>query len=169
MASLPFTESTKSVFAKSRQIALDLGCDYISTLHFFLADCQLHPLSSPKGLFFDNHGSFQKFYDTSRVGAPNNAMGSVPLLKEAEKTLRHARQVCKSYRDEAIHPCHLFVASSQLPGSPILNLLTLAKFMPEDLTNFYIRSGQLKSLPTASDLPQSFLSRWWQQLREHRA
>ena len=168
MASLPFTDSTKNVFAESRLIALDLGYDYISTLHFFLADCNLYPISSSKGLFFKNEAEFEKFYSNMRVGAPTTLLGSVPLLREAEQSLKKAKQVCRSYRDEAIHPCHLLLAASQLPASPILNLLTIAGLTPEDLRNYYIRTGQLSPLLPAPYNTPNILSRLWQRVRPHR-
>jgi len=70
MAALPFSESFKNVIATTRLIALDLGCDYISTIHFFLADCQLHPLSSLKGLFFKNEADFNGFIKSAELVRP---------------------------------------------------------------------------------------------------
>lgn len=171
MAILPFSDSLKHVIAQSRLTALDLGCDYVSTLHFFLADCQLHPLSSLKGLLFKDEADFQRFYASLREGPAIFATeaGSVPLTVEAEKTLQQAARVCKHYREASMYPCHVFVAANQFSDTVVNSLLTSNNFSSQDALAYYIRLGQLPP-PVVKDIAnQSLVSRLWQQLRERSA
>ena len=163
MAALPFSESFKNVIATTRLIALDLGCDYISTIHFFLADCQLHPLSSLKGLLFKNEADFQRFYQEFRVGPAIFAVGagSVPLLTESDATLRRTKQIARAYQEKTIHPCHFFVAATQVPNSIFRSLLTTNDIAPEDALAYYVRAGQLPFAPAPVSARGGRLGQLW--------
>lgn len=163
MAALPFSESFKNVIATTRLIALDLGCDYISTIHFFLADCQLHPLSSLKGLFFKNEADFQRFYQECRVGPAVFAMGagSVPLLAETDAALRRTKRVAQAYQETALQPCHFFVAATEVPTSIFRSLLTTNNMAPEAALAYYVRNGQLPAAPVPASASRQQLGKLW--------
>jgi hypothetical protein len=38
-----FSPKTKELISEARLIAIELGYDYVSTLHLFLADCKIIP------------------------------------------------------------------------------------------------------------------------------
>jgi hypothetical protein len=170
MAALPFSESFKNVIAASRLVALDLGCDYISTIHFFLADCQLHPLSSLKGLLFRNESDFQRFYQEFRVGPAIFAVGagSVPLLTETDATLRRAKRVARAYQETVVHPCHFFVAATEVPNSIFRSLLTTNTIAPEEALAYYVRNGQLPAAPVPASTSKQQLSKLWRAIFSYR-
>ena len=64
-----FSKELKDIVAESRSIALELGYNYISTLHIFLADCRLKNVYSIHDFAFENNEAFLHFFEQVRVGA----------------------------------------------------------------------------------------------------
>src|SRR5258708_19717976 len=61
-----FSPATRSLMEKSRLIALDLGYAYITTIHFYLADCALDQPGSLRSFSFLPKQAYQSFYSSYR-------------------------------------------------------------------------------------------------------
>jgi hypothetical protein len=56
-----FSPEFKELISQSREIAIDLGYDYISTIHFFLADCESKRADSLLKFAFEDEAGYQVF------------------------------------------------------------------------------------------------------------
>ena len=77
-----FSAESKAVVAESRLIALELGYNYISTVHFLLADCMSGFNDSIKDFLFSSEEEFNSFYESQRIGELFSAVDSLPLTKK---------------------------------------------------------------------------------------
>jgi hypothetical protein len=109
-----FSSELKELVSKSREAAIELGYDYISTIHFFIADCENNrPNSILKFGFSDDQG-FKKFktdYTLEKVDFLDLLDESLPLTKEAEKTIRLTESERIFYKQTEVYPCHFFLAA----------------------------------------------------------
>lgn len=108
-----FSPQFRSVIAQAREIAIDLGYDHISTLHFFLADCCSDDEHSIRHFCFANDEQLHGFTDKCRVGPPRQeyADKSLPLTLEAERAMTNAEKERLHHQQQLMYPCHLFVAA----------------------------------------------------------
>ena len=86
-----FSTELKELVSKSREIAIDLGYDYISTIHFFLADCETDCENSILNFGFKDkteYLSFRKKYTFEKVDLLDFIDESLPLTQEAETTIK---------------------------------------------------------------------------------
>ncbi|NML64470.1 hypothetical protein HHL22_04560 [Hymenobacter sp. RP-2-7] len=143
MASVRFSVEMQRVIAESRQVALHLGCDYVSTLHLLLADCQLYPFWSLRDVLFGNARALTAFTEQLRAGPPLAAAGSLPLLKECERALRKTKTVARHYRAAEVLPCHFLLAAAQVPSSLLATLLAENQVSISTLMQHFERTGQL--------------------------
>src|SRR4249919_877241 len=99
-----FSQETRSLINESRLVAIDLGYDYISTVHFFLADCKLNNRHTIRDFAFKTVTDFQAFYNSQRIGDPTIFAESLPLTLEAEKTIKKANLLWsrRNYKDTQI-------------------------------------------------------------------
>jgi len=107
--------STKELMSKSRLIALDLGCDYITTVHFLLADCELDSPASLRSTF-PTPQDYNAFYARQRKGE-KITLGildneSLPLTIEAENALRQGLKEMRRYRAKQIEPHHVLLGAA---------------------------------------------------------
>lgn len=107
------SQNTKDLIVRSREIALDLGCEYISTMHMAIADCLMLYNCSIRKLMFDTDEELDKFYELMRVGESLDGNESLPLTVEAEKTIQDAGQLARRMQEGKLQPYHIFIAASQ--------------------------------------------------------
>ena|ERR1700754_759369 len=139
-----FSPETNQLIAESRLAAIDLGYDYISTRHFFLADCKLNNQYSLRGFSFRNEDEFNSFYNSCRVGDSSIFIDTLPITLEAEHTLTGADSLWrKKYRNKYIQPFHVFLAACQAKNSEFRKLLALQEGLFERLENYYVESGAI--------------------------
>jgi len=153
-----FSEETKALIVESRSVAIDLGYDYISTIHFFLADCKLNNRYTIRNFVFKTISDFQVFYNSQKIGEPTIFSESLPLTLEAEKTIKRAYDLWnkKNYKGYHIYPYHLFLASSQLKETLFYSILEPKDKLNERLESYYLKIGQL----TAEDIRKSIWSKF---------
>ena len=136
------------IIAESRIVALELGYDYISTVHFFLTDCKLNNKYRIKEFVFKTDEEFKIFYESNRIGNSNVQMqlDSLPLTIEAENTISKAFLLWNDhhYTDDHIYPYHLFLAASQLKDSLFYSIIDPNQGLQNSLEAYYIEIGQLK-------------------------
>jgi hypothetical protein len=130
-----FSQKTKDIINESRLIAIELGYDYLSTLHLFLADCKINDKFSVKGFAFRSHDDFLTFYNNQRI----------LLTKEAEKTIRKAFKLWShsTYIDSQVHPYHLFLAASLITNSAFCSVFQGNRSVYEKLEQYFIDIGQI--------------------------
>lgn len=145
---MTFSHDAKVVIAESRNIAIDLGYDYISTIHFFLADCKRNSNYTIKNFVFRTDEELQKFYDSQIKGLPTMSLDTLPLTKEAEDMLRRAMVLVKStYHAQTIQPWHLFLAGSQLKETLFYSILQPKEGLYERLDKYYTELGVINRTP----------------------
>jgi ATP-dependent Clp protease ATP-binding subunit ClpA len=155
-----FSHDTKEVISESRNIAIDLGYDYISTIHIFLADCKRHSNYTIKNFAFRTDEELQQFYDGQIKGLPDHSLDSLPLTKEAEDMLRRSVVLVKStYNARAVQPWHLFLAGSQLQQTQFYSILTPKEGLYERLDKYYTDLGVINRTPPPPPSRKSFWSR----------
>lgn len=145
---MTFSYDTKTIIAESRNIAMDLGFDYISTIHIFLADCKRNSNYTVKNFVFRTDEELQKFYDSQMTGLPNLTADDMPLTKEAEDMLRRAIVLMQTtYNASAVQPWHLFLAGSQLDHTLFYKILTPKEGLHERLDQYYTELGVINRTP----------------------
>lgn len=140
-----FSETTRKLMAESRRVAIDLGYNYISTLHLLLADCRLdHPYSIKKFLFKSNT-EFEYFYLQQKIDDAGLFAETIPLTEEAKQTISNSctlwsNSVCY---DKGIQPCHLFLAASQLPSTVFYSMFEPKDDLHGKLEDYYANIGKV--------------------------
>jgi hypothetical protein len=141
-----FSKEVKDIIAQSRDIALSLGYDYISTVHFFLADCKINNASSIKMFAFNTDQDFQAFYVNQKADEPILLAEDLPLTVEAEKTIRKAFKLWSHNNsfDKVIRPYHLFLAAALLPETLFCSIFPQEYQLYEKVEEYYIKTGQIE-------------------------
>ena len=140
-----FSKEIKDVISQSREIALELGCDHVSTIHLFLADCKINSSHSIKNFVFENETGFQTFYTNQKIAEPIVLAEDIPLTLEAEYAIKKAFKLWnrKKYFDHELRPYHLFLAAAQLPETLFYSIFQNKKELFEKLEQYYIKIGQI--------------------------
>lgn len=140
-----FSRKSKEVISESRLIAIELGYDYISTLHLFLADCRLNDAYSIRKFAFNSEDDFQAFTKKQRVGEPSILVDDLRLTNEAEITIRKAYKLWSHsiYIDAEVQPYHLFLAASLVHNSEFNLIFQGTRDVHEKLEQYYVNIGQV--------------------------
>ncbi len=158
-----FSEETKEIIAWSREIALELGYNYISTLHFLLADSYLNGKSSIKTFCFASDEEYARFYESKRIGDAtvfgDNLKGNVFLTKEAERTVRLSMVEWKKHSALEVQPFHLFLAAAS-HYSTFSSLLPPEEDLYDRLLVFYKQGGHIPEKLPKQTFIQKVTSFW---------
>jgi hypothetical protein len=133
-----FSPELKALIARSRDVAIDLGYEYVSTLHVLLADCAMPYPYSLVHLLFATSEEYSAFYEGCRLGPAAAGVGSLPLTAELEQALKeiaiaHHYGFCRE-----LYPCHLLVAASQVTDSTFRQVAQdAATLLPQLLTYYH--------------------------------
>ena len=142
-----FSNEFKQLIAESREEAVSLGYNYISTLHFILADCKRGEQWSLRNFLFHSDTEYRQFEEKVRAGEPAIANDSVRLTREAEKSIRKAFKLWShsNYIDAEVRPYHLFLGAALVKTSFLYQIAEPKKDLVERLEQFYIERGLLAS------------------------
>ncbi|GAB3730916.1 hypothetical protein GCM10027594_12960 [Hymenobacter agri] len=132
-----FGPTLQNLIARSREVAIDLGYDHISTLHVFLADCTMPYAYSLTSMFFADAEARQTFYEQHRIGTANENVGSLPLTVEFEQALRLTSSTRRHGLSWSLHPCHLFLAAAEVPSSNFYQLAANTPDLQQVLLTYY--------------------------------
>ena len=111
MKNFQYSKDFKELMSVSREIAIELGYDRISTIHFFLADCQMNNNLSIRNFVFRTTSEYETFFKSHRIGESTIFAESLPITREAEKSIRKANLKSKQYGESEVQPYHLFLAA----------------------------------------------------------
>lgn len=139
-----FSFECKSLIAKSREVAITLGYDYISTIHIFLADCETDYPTSIKKFAFDNEDAYIKFkkdYTLPEVNYLDNINDSLPLTVEAESAIRLALSEMKATGFTKTYPFHILLGCLKAEHSMLAECFKADKDVVENLMQYYRDSG----------------------------
>ncbi len=140
-----FSSQLKTLIAASRKIAIDLGYDYISTIHFFLAGCESKEDDSILKFGFDDEAAYENFrkqYILERQDYPDLSNQSLPLTIEAETTVRCSEKERGLQGHDLVFPGHLFVAALKNKESYLAQCFAHDEYALEKLLRFYGYAGQ---------------------------
>lgn len=149
-----FSDELKELISKSRDIAIKLGYDYISTVHFFIADCERNTGSSILNFCFSNHEEFEKFktgYTLDKPDLPGLVNEVLPLTTEAEKTI-HMMESERMFRKQTeAYPCHIFIAALKNKESLLFQCFTHDEDALDALTKYYEILGEFERSKMTTD------------------
>jgi len=155
-----FSRELKQLIAKSRDIAIDLGYDYISTIHFFIADCESKTSSSILNFAFKSEGEFSKYkndYTLPKDDLLNHFDCSLPLTIEAEITIKLIEKERILDKKKLAYPNHLFLAALRNKKSLLYNSFKNMENVYESLKNYYEKIDEvLKSKMTDEEISQQY-------------
>jgi hypothetical protein len=149
-----FSEELKELISKSRETAIDLGYDYISTIHFFIADCESKNINSILNFGFSDEKEFRKFksdYTLAKTDYLELVNESLPLTKEAETTLRLTETERMLWKQTKAYPCHLFLASLKNPESLLSECFKHDINALDSLTTYYKELGDFTKSKMSDD------------------
>jgi ATP-dependent Clp protease ATP-binding subunit ClpA len=146
-----FSQETKNIIAESRAIALSLGYDYITTVHFFMADCKRNHVYSIRKFIFESEEALNKFINSQRVDQPFITEDNVPLTMEAERTIHRAIRLRKYYKDNQVHPYHFFLAAAELKDTLFHSAIKPSDDLYKRLEKYYVDLGGIKPKQTLID------------------
>ena len=136
-----FSVGYKELIAKSREVALDLGYDYISSIHFLIADYELNDADIGVSFWFKNKEAFEDFKNVQRLvqnGEKQNFDNvSLPLTKEAEITIRLSIEEVKMQKHDVVYSWHFFIAALKNETSLIFELFKEDEFSLANLVKYY--------------------------------
>ncbi|MEP6949698.1 MAG: hypothetical protein ABI863_10510 [Ginsengibacter sp.] len=158
-----FSHELKELVSQSREVAIDLGYDYISTIHFFIADCEMNRVNSIKKFGFkseDEYIKFKKDYTLAKEDHLNFINDSLPLTKEAERTIRLSEVERILQKQKLVYPSHLFIAGLKNKESLLFECFKQDENALEKLVKYYTESGELdKSKMSDSEMSKQYYDR----------
>ena len=142
-----FSDETRELLGISQDVALELGYENITPLHFFLADYILNGQYSTRGLVFKDNEEFQKFYDTQRISEaiifPDTSDGILQLSVEAKLAIKNSLREIKKHAHRKVQPFHLFLAISEFDNSFLSNILSQRESLYLTLIEYYKKAGYI--------------------------
>lgn len=138
-----FSPALQQLIARSREVAIDLGYEHISTLHAFLADCTMPYPYSLTSVFFTDSEAQQVFYEQHRVGPARANVGSLPLTVEFDQTLKLTPSARRHGLCQILHPCHLFLAAAEVSSSGFCQVAANAPDLSQLLLTHYRSFNEL--------------------------
>lgn len=136
-----FSNECKELVSQSREIAIELGYDYISTVHFFLADCENDYRLSIKKFAFKDHNAYLKFKKqctlAEQVDHLDRFNDSLPLSKEAEAAIRSSEKERQVTGSDLIYPFHIIIASFKVKNSVLSDCFRDDPDVLEKLLKYY--------------------------------
>ena len=136
-----FSFECKSLISKSREIAINLGYDYISTVHFFLADCENDsPTSIRKFAFGDNDNEYLKFkkgYTLNEINYLDHIDDSIPLTKEAESAIRLGEKERLATGHDMTYPFHILIGCFKAENSVLADCFKNNTTVIDNLMKYY--------------------------------
>lgn len=142
-----FTDSFKEMIRQAREVAIELRAGYISTLHFFLAECKNDKASfGIRSFLFPDKARFQQYYEAllaiQQYYCPGYSdPGDLPLLKEAERAIFESFIEQKKFGHAEVIPAHLFLAAVRDAGSELNRAITQKEDLYDRLLSYYMSTG----------------------------
>jgi hypothetical protein len=147
-----FSIECKSLISGSREIALNLGYDYISTVHIFLADCESGSSSSIMKFAFAEDTDYIKFkneYALPEVNYLDHINDSIPLTLEAESAIRLGEKERQATGFEMMYPFHIILGCFKAENSILKDRFRNEPHLLDKIMKYYKESGvlELKAIP----------------------
>ena len=143
-----FSDDVKEVISVAKDVALDLGANEISTIHFFLANCKIDSIFNPREFLFKSEDDFEKFYLSHRVSEPRVITDNLPpLTHEAEEAIRRSLKLKRTIKSKQVQPVHLLLAAAKMPHSLFLSICDNKETTYTRLFEFYKCKGCLIETP----------------------
>jgi ATP-dependent Clp protease ATP-binding subunit ClpA len=140
--SISFSENCKEVVSRARIAALELGYDYIATVHFLIANATVNQENSLYGnMFFFTPLHLHTFCEGLRIGPPITDMELIPLTVGAEKSLLYATRLAAKYGSASVEPHHILLACFACPQSDIGSYIGIKEKQIEKIEEFYRDKG----------------------------
>ncbi len=132
-----FSENSFNTLMKSRSIAMDLGNEYIETIHYVFADFMINE-NSIKSFLFENEEEFISFYNSFKIKEPIlDVNANIALSKEFENAIIKSNQKKIQYNSTKIEPIHIILASAEIENSIVNQLITKKEMKYADLEKYY--------------------------------
>ncbi|MGG9963564.1 bifunctional nuclease domain-containing protein [Ferruginibacter sp. SUN106] len=153
-----FSDETRQLIGASREIALQTGFDYISSIHFMLADCAAG-LTGSFNNFFDDQSVLKKLkesYRVKKIWGSGKKQDVVPLSAELAKAIRRSLSLYLHYGANAIRPAHIFLAAIQDNESEIAKYFAGVPYCDMKMMAYYSAIGELKESEVPKEKENDF-------------
>jgi ATP-dependent Clp protease ATP-binding subunit ClpA len=151
-----FSQELKELIKNSREVAISLGFNYISTLHFFIADCESNSQNSIMNFAFKNLKEFEDFKkncENERKDYLDSIDESLLLTVEAEKAIRKSVCIKDEYGQIEIYPCHLFIGALLDKESVISKIFKPQVTALDNLRKYYESLGEFDKHKQQNETP----------------
>lgn len=151
-----FSKEFKELVSGAREIAISLGYDHITTVHFFLADCSFNGKDSMRPFAFPNdegYKQFKKEYAIEEGLHLDMAHLSLPLTIEAEETIKLAQAEMKLRGQKMVYSCHFFLAALKNADSILYSCFLDDIRALEKLEAYYTGLGSFEQGNVAEETP----------------
>ena len=136
-----FSLECKSLISKSREIAINLGYNYISTVHIFLADCEeASPTSIKKFAFGDSDNEyliFKKGHTLDEINYLDHFNDSIPLTTEAETAIRLGEKERFATGHDMTYPFHILIGCFKAENSILADCFKNNASVIDSLMKYY--------------------------------
>jgi ATP-dependent Clp protease ATP-binding subunit ClpA len=122
---------------RSREIALELGYDYISSVHFMFAEIEQDGIL--KSFLSEKVNDFKALFESARLHSKIEK-GDVPLTVEAEKSLRKSNIEAFIHSSNKIEPFHIILASLKIKNSLLTEFLSKLGLYYDDLQKHILKN-----------------------------
>jgi ATP-dependent Clp protease ATP-binding subunit ClpA len=138
-----FSTELQLLIKHTRKVALEMGYDYISTIHFLIANCELNLQELYKFGFADEPAfkAYKQEWSIPEANNQENNAASLPLTVEAETTIRLTDVERDIHKQSAAYPCHFFLAAFKNKESLLAQAYEDDEYIIEKLTAFYQHRG----------------------------
>lgn len=165
-----FSAELQDLIARAREVAVDLRFTYISSFHFFMADCQLDQEDyCIRSFVFRDKTDFLRYYEAQKAIQAYSSPwyedpGTIPLAKDAEQALQEACFEQEKYKHPLVLPAHFFLAAIRDTGADFNRIIKPKEELYERLMMYYISCGLIDP-PSESPNEEQKKAGWFSRLK----
>lgn len=151
-----FSAVTAGLISASREVALELGHEAISTVHFLIADCESGRPDSLLELCVSTKENLETYKNSLRKkkswgwGSKNK---SLPITQEFEQALQNSVTVMQVNQSACIEPAHVVLGALNTEGSLLAPLFYGRPHFSYELMQFGFANGIFKKTRIPADDP----------------
>jgi hypothetical protein len=133
-----FSAELLEVVQKSRDTALFLGYNYISSLHVLLSECGLFPDGLMRKLCFEDEATYNKFLASCKLDDSDIfSEESLPITIELETALQEAIKLAQTDNTIFTYPIQLYIQIFSDAGSIASSCYDNPGIIAEELKKYY--------------------------------
>lgn len=146
---IALSKATRQLLSIARTIALSLGCDFISTVHIFLAYYKFS--AGENGHFtrgqFEDHFPiayllptplhYHSFLDRYRTGPAIETNNDIPLCTATQHSVNYSKCIASVLKSHEVEPPHLILGIMKCPDTDLNQLVNITDKTIDGLQAYY--------------------------------